>query len=176
MGFRVQLIAVSGKDPRIVQRDYGVAPTGDREQIPESAVVGAALPNGAYLLYINDPNRIAPDDEVFSRLSQGASLIACYANETTMQSYTCAWSNGVEMWSVSHVAQKGINHLEAAGHLPPALHAIRDRVLARQAGDNGVDFVFDIPVELFAALGGMRYDHDIPGNSPEPWETMESAQ
>jgi hypothetical protein len=54
MGFRVQLIAVSGKELRAIQRDYGVVPTGRREEIPESPVVGAVLPNGAYLLYIND--------------------------------------------------------------------------------------------------------------------------
>jgi hypothetical protein len=85
MGFRVQLIAVSGKEPRVIQRDYRVVPTGQREEIPESPVVGAMLPNGAYLLYIND--EIVPDDQVFARLSKGASLVACYANETVMNSY-----------------------------------------------------------------------------------------
>ena len=105
MGFRVQLIAVTGKEPRTIQGDYGVVPTGEREEIPESPVVGAALPNGAYLLYINDQDKIVPDDEVFARLSKGASLIACYANETVMNSYACAWSNGVERWSVFHDAQ-----------------------------------------------------------------------
>ncbi len=82
MGFRVQLIAVSGKEPAAVHRDYGVAPTGRREEIPESPVVGAKLPGGAYLLYIND--EIVPDDRVFARLSRGAELVACHANETVM--------------------------------------------------------------------------------------------
>ena len=57
MGFRVQLIAVSGKEPRTIQRDYGAVPTRQREEIPESPVVGAVLPNGAYLLYINDKDK-----------------------------------------------------------------------------------------------------------------------
>jgi hypothetical protein len=35
MGFRVQLIAVSGKEPSTVQRDYGVVPTGQHEEVPE---------------------------------------------------------------------------------------------------------------------------------------------
>src|SRR5262249_26351461 len=96
MGVRVQLIAVSGKEPRAIQRDDGVVPAGQREEIPESPVVGAPLPNGAYLLYINDRDKIVPDDEVFARLSQGASLTACYVNETVMTSYACAWANGVE--------------------------------------------------------------------------------
>src|SRR5262245_54296321 len=132
MGFRVQLIAVSGKEPRTIQRDYGVVPTRKREEIPESPVVGAPLPDGAYLLYINDQDKIVPNDEVFARLSKDASLIACYANETVMNSYACAWSDGVERWSVCHDAQQGVEHLETNGTLPPELQPIRDRLFAEQ--------------------------------------------
>jgi hypothetical protein len=173
MGFRVQLIAVNGKAPRAIQRDYGVAPTGQREEIPESAVVGAALPNGAYLLYINDQDKILPDKDAFARLSKGASLIACYANETVMNSYACAWSNGVERWSVFHDAQQGVQHLETSGALPLEIHPIYDRAFARQEAEDATDYIFDIPIELFVALGGIRYDHDIPGAGPEPWEILE---
>lgn len=173
MGFRVQLIAVTGKEPSAVQRDFGVAATGQREEIAESPVVGAPLPNGTYLLYINDPNKIIPDDKILARLSKGASLVACYANETVMNSYACGWANGVELWSVFHDAQQDIKHLETSGILPPELQPIRDRLLAQQEGDDGADFIFDIPIELFAALGGIRYDHDIPGADPDPWEILE---
>jgi hypothetical protein len=176
MGFRVQLIAVTGKDSRTVHRDYGVAATGEREEIPESPVVGAALHNGAYLLYINDQDKILPDDEVFGCLSTGASLVACYVNETVMNSYACSWSNGVQLWSVFHDSQQDIKHLEISGTLPPEMQPIRDRLFAQQTKSDGVDFIFDIPVELFAALGGIRYDHDIPGAGPEPWEILESRE
>lgn len=176
MGFRVQLIAVTGKEPRAIQADLGVVATGQREEIAESPVVGAALPNGAYLLYINDPDKIVPDDKVFARLSKGASLVACYANETVMNSYACGWANGVERWSVFHDAQQALEHLETSGTLPPEFNAIRDRLFAEQKGDDGADFIFDIPVELFAALGGIRYDQDIPGAGPDPWEILEARQ
>jgi hypothetical protein len=176
MGFRVQLIAVTAKEPGAIQRDFGVAPSGEREEIAESPVVGAPLPNGAYLLYINDSDKIVPDDEVYARLSKGASLIACYVNETVMHSYTCAWINGVEQWSVFHDPEQGIDHLETSGTLPPELWPIRDRLLAEQEGEDDCDHVFDIPVELFVALGGLRYDQDIPGAGPEPWEILESQE
>jgi hypothetical protein len=118
MGFRVQLIAVIGKEPHAIHRNFGVVPTGQREEIAESPVIGAVLPNGAYLLYINDQAKIVPDDKVFARLSKGGSLIACYANETVMQSYACAWANGIQRWSVFHDAEQGIKHLETSGTLP----------------------------------------------------------
>ena len=177
MGFRVQLIAVSGREPREVQRDFGVVGTGHREEIAESPVVGAALPNGAYLLYINAPDKIVPEDKVFARLSKGASLVACYANETVMNSYACGWANGEERWSVFHDAQQDIRHLETSGTLPPEFQAIRDRLFTEQeADDGGTDFVFDIPVELFAILGGIRYDQDIPGAGPDPWEILDAQE
>lgn len=176
MGFRVQLIAVTGKEPRAIQRDYGVVATGRREEIAESPVVGAALPNGAYLLYINDPDRIAPEDAVFARVSKGASLVACYANETVMNSYACGWANGAQQWSVFYDAQQDSKQLETSGTLPPAFRAIRDRLFAAQASDDGADLIFDIPIELFAALGGIRYDQDIPGAGPDPWEILERRE
>jgi hypothetical protein len=126
---------------------------GKREEIPESPIVSAPLPDGAYLLYINDQDKIVPDDKVFARLSNFASLIACYANENVMNSYACAWLNGVECWSVFHDAQQNIEYLETSGILPPEFPPIRDRLFAEQQGDDGADFIFDIPIELFAALG-----------------------
>jgi hypothetical protein len=172
MGFRVQMIAVTGSEPRAVQRGSGVSASEQREEIAESPVVGAALPNGAYLLYINDPDRIVPEDEVCARLSRGASLVACYANQTVMNSDACGWADGVEQWSVFHDAQQELKHLETSGTLPPQFQAIRDRLFAQQDADDGADLIFDIPVELFAAVGGIRYDRDIPGAGPDPWEIL----
>jgi hypothetical protein len=79
-------------------------------------------------------------------------------------------SNGLSF----HDAQQGIKHLETQGNPPPEMQAIRDRLFVEQDKDDGVDFIFDIPVELFVALGGIRYDHDIPGAGPEPWEILAS--
>jgi hypothetical protein len=169
MGFRVLLIAVKGKEPEAIHRDYGVVPTGEREEIPESPVTGAMLPGGAYLLYIND--EIVPDDRVFARLSRNASLLACYANETVMNSYASAWVSGVEQWSVFHDAQQGIQHLETTGDLPYPFKSIRDRLFAAQE-ENEADYIFDIPIELFASLGGIRYDQDIEGAGPDPCQIL----
>ena len=170
MGFRVLLIAVTGKTPGAIHQDYSVAPTDQYEEIPESPVTGAILPGGAYLLYIND--EIVPDEAVFAKLSRDASLIACYANETVMDSFVSSWLNGIEQWSVLHDSQKGIEHLETTGDLPGQLIPIKKRLFTEQGQTTDTDHVFDIPIELFAALGGIRYDHDIEGAGPEPWQVL----
>lgn len=173
MGFRLLLIAVTDKEPESVHRDYGVTPTGQYEEIPESPVTGAMLPSGSYLLYVNDD--IVPDNRVLAQLSKGASLIACYANETVMNSLTSSWRDGVEQWSVFHDAQQSIEHLEISGNLPDQLKSIQERLSAEQKKTEDVDYIFDIPVELFAALGGIRYDQDIAGAPPEPWQVLARA-
>lgn len=170
MGFRVLLIVVTGKDPATIHEEYSVVPTGRYDEIADSPVCGAALPTGGYLLYINDD--ILPDDHVFARLSRNASLVACYANETVMNSFASSWENGVERWSVFHDAQQGVRHLETQGNLPEQFGAIQERVFAAQAHAEGTDYVFDIAVELFVACGGVRYDRDIEGAGPEPWQVL----
>ena len=40
------MIAVTGKAPATIHDEYAVAPTTEYEEIPESPVTGALLPNG----------------------------------------------------------------------------------------------------------------------------------
>jgi len=174
MGFRVLLIAESGKDPDAIHNDYGVAPTGRFEEYSDSPVSGTTLPSGAYLLYIND--EILPEDRVFAKLSANTSLIACYANETSMNSLVCSWKNGAEEWSVFHdAATEGIEHIEITGDAPDQLKAIQDRLFAERREKQDADYIFDIPIELFVALGGIRYDYnDEEGEAlgPKPWHVL----
>ena len=163
-------IAVTGKEPTTIHEEYSVVPTGQYDEIADSPVCGATLPTGGYLLYINDD--ILPDDRVFAKLSRNASLVACYANETVMNSFASSWENGVQRWSVCHDAQQGVRHLETEGNLPDQFVAIQERLSAAQADAKGTDYIFDIPVELFAACGGVRYDRDIEGAGPQPWQVL----
>jgi len=171
MGFRVLLIAVNGKAVSAIHQDYSVAPTEQYEEFPESPVTGAMLPSGSYLLYIND--EIEPDPIVFGKLSRDAALTACYANETVMNSLVSSWVDGVEQWSVFHDAQESIKHLSTTGDVPYQFTSIKERLFAEQdLQDEDTDYVFDIPIELFTSLGGIRYDQDIEGAGPEPWQVL----
>jgi len=40
--------------------------------------------------------------------------------------------------------------------------------------DEGADFIFDTPIELSAAVEGIRYAPRIPGAGPDPWGILES--
>lgn len=74
-------------------------------------------------------------------------------NETAMISRASGWANGMKVWQVVHNADEGIEHLNVTGTPPPQLQHIRETQLARHSAEDGVDHVFDVPVELFVALG-----------------------
>ena len=172
MGFRVQLIAVTGKEAAEVHHDLGVSLTGEREDHMYSPIVGTSLPNDTYLLYIQDRDMITEIiecEDVLPNLSKGASFVGCYVCETTMCSYADAWTNGVKIWSV--FAQQGNTQIETKGILPSEFQDIRKKHFEEGGGRD--DDVFDIPVKLFVALGGIRYDCDIESVEPKPWEVLQ---
>jgi hypothetical protein len=175
MGFNVQLISVHGKESQAIHRELKVAPTGRREDVSESPITGANLPNGDYLLYLNNPDNIEPEDGIYRNLSINASLVACFVHEGMMVSYACEWADGVEQWSVIHDTQQNAKHLKTRGTLPQQFESIRERFFEEQKTEADVDYIFEIPIELFVAVGGVRYDQDIPGAGPEPFEVLEKV-
>lgn len=172
MGFRVHLIAITDKSVGDIHTELGVSPSGKHEEIAESPIVGTELKNGAYLVYLNDD--IIPEAELLCKLSRNASAVSCYVNETVMNSLTSRWVDGVEQWSVFHDAQFAIDDLQVNGTPPSQFEAIRQRLAAEQDGCTDTDYIFDIPVDLFVAAGGMRYDEDpeSKNESGEPWEVL----
>lgn len=171
MGFRVLLIAVKGKEASAIHRDYGVSPTDRFDEEPEAPVVGAELPSGGYLLFENE--EIVPNEKSLGQLSLDGSLVVCGVNETVMESFAEGWTDGVRNWSVWHDAQQGLEHLETTGDVPAAFGPIRDRLLAQASEHPGPDWLFDVPVELFVALGGVRYDAEFPSESETPWQVLQ---
>lgn len=174
MGFRVSLVSVEGKPVSLIHEEYGVLPTGETEEFPESPINGAHLPNGSYLLYINDDQ--VPTDRVLRQLSSGATVYYSDINETCMCSRAACWVNGIEAWSVWHDAQQGLKHLEASGDLPKEFSGIKEIMFARQEEPGNCDFIFDIPVEMIKILGGFHYADFLEGGSDYPYEILKRVK
>lgn len=177
MGFNVSLITIEGKSPQQIHHDFGVKPTGEREEIPESPITGTLLPNGKYALWLNTRATGPASERELAILSRDASVLVCDLSETTMNISLVAWEDGKEIWSVWHDGgSQGVEHLELTGDVPPQLEPIRERLFREQREDDGADFSFDIPVELFVELGGFRYDQDLDVDDPQPWQVLERVK
>lgn len=171
MGFRVSLYAVFDCEPAQVQHALGLTPDGETAEFPDSAVAGAVTKAGVYVLCFND--RKLYGEDAIGPIAKRFRYLACTANETCMYSALVAVNCGREEWSVIHDSSKEARHLETHGDVPSPWAAIRRRKFAQQEADGeGVDHIFDIPIELFVELGGVRYDECLESDEPRPWHRL----
>jgi hypothetical protein len=161
MGFSISWIAFKGLGKTEVLRRSGLRDAGCKEETPAPSFCLAELPAGWVILFANCFDYVTP--RRLTLLSAAATVLACKIEEHVMFSAAAGYLDGQEVWSVWHDAQRSIYNLETEGALPPELQPIRQRLTGRQdkeGGRNaGVDHIFDIPVELAAALTGYRHDH-----------------
>ena len=176
MGYSLSWLAVRGKPVDVVLGQLGLRGTGTREEIPESPIVGAELPGGWYLVLSNKDVQFL-DDNVLSKMSAGCEVVTCFVEEHVMYSEAKGWEGGKAKWSVTHDAEKGLDHLQPTGEVPAAFGPIHERLRAEleTAGENAVDFLFDVPAELAKVQTGFRHDEDCPGATGDPFEVLTSA-
>ncbi len=133
MGYSQSWLAVKGKLPTAVLETLGLRGTGTREEIAESPIVGAELPSGWYLVVAGRSGHRLMRDQTLQRLSAGCEVIACDVEEHVMVSVATGWKDSQRVWSVTHDAQRDMEHLQAEGELPAAFASIQRRTVLRAA-------------------------------------------
>src|SRR5204862_3830726 len=102
--------------------------------------------------------------EKAKELSLGAEVFAGQAWDVPMYSSARGYRGGQEVWSVVHDIDVGPRSLVAAGAPPADLVAITERRASEQkaAGDEQVDYIFEIPSDLSAAVCGYHPTEGAP--------------
>jgi hypothetical protein len=174
MGFALHWAALKGGSLGSICSFFKLRPTGRREEIPESDIVGVELPTGWCLVLFN---RKTIKDELLQEFSKSGEVISCFVEDHVMFSTAAGWKDQGPIWSVTHDCEKGRFHLDVEGMVPAALKEIQDNLVAKQqeteAGKVEVDYIYDIPAELARELTGYRHDQDIPGMSGEVFHVLE---
>lgn len=99
-----------------------------------------------------------------SRLPANSLSMIGVVLEHAMISYAGCWRGDRNVWQVRHDPSQGDEHLEAVGDLPSEFAGFRDVAMgkqqsqARTAGQWGIDYVFDVPLETAATITGYRHD------------------
>lgn len=172
MGFSISWIAVSGKPKADVLQCLSLVDTTESDEANESPVSGAQLPGGWYILFLNDIVHPYTREPQLQRLSSGCKLLVCQVEEHVMASAAIMYENSVNTWSVVHESEHGIYHLAKEGALPSFLEKIHAEMKASQDADGGadadVDYIFDVPVGLAAAICGYRHDRVALASGEEP--------
>ena len=168
MGYSIGWLAVKSSHPGAVHQALHVRPTTEPDDAFERAIAGVTLSTGWVLLVAQASERVI-DPRILSSLSTRWPCVACLVEEHVMASSAAYWSDGVEVWSIDHDANKGILHLDATGQLPGFFASVRDEKMREQqlddAEDEGdVDHIFDVPLLVAKQLTGFKHDDQHDGS------------
>ncbi|HPF40121.1 MAG TPA: hypothetical protein PK093_15905 [Phycisphaerae bacterium] len=176
MGFRLSWIAIKGTPPDIALDSLSLERTGTRESTPESQIACASLPNGWFLIVVNDhiPSITGPDSA--AAISVGCRAVVCHVNETTMDSSAAGYEDGGQTWSVIHNPEQDPTNVDICGRPPESLNNILERLNAAQNATAGDDTktapLFEAPVDLANDIVGFRYDADVESEDDPPFEVL----
>jgi len=169
-------MGVKGKTPEVVQNEFGLHSTGNREEVPESDITAVITPSGWYLIVANRSGHPLAQDINLKRASSAAEVVTCDVEEHVMVSSASGWKNGKMVWSVTHDSRADQEHLSVQGEPPSIYGEIRDQLKAKQLDAGGrdadTDYLFDIPVELAERLTGFRHDKRMPELGNQPFEVL----
>lgn len=182
MGFAISWLAVKGKAPEAIHAELQLHPTGRREEIPESALVGSLSADGWYLIVAQGAEHRLISPSVMELLSRGCEAITCTVEEHVMYSESSGWRDGQRLWSVTHRGDEASTKktVREEGVLPAGYPTIRERFIRQQKAEDAaeaqVDFIFEIPVALAQSFVGFKHDEASPAYEAQGFEILESTQ
>jgi hypothetical protein len=161
MGYSISWIAVRGKPKAALLAELDLQETNEDDEANESPVSGAELPDGWYVLFLNDLVHPYVSVEVLRRLSVGCELVGAQVEEHVMVSASFYYRDGRREWNITHESEKGQDNLETDG-VPPPLFAVRRaanvRLQQEKGEEEGVDYIFEVALEVAESICGYRHD------------------
>ncbi len=173
MGWRISWLAVKNRERAAVLSSFGLHATDEPQEHPKGLISGTSLPNGYYVLFLENCFHPFVTPEVLSRVSIGCEIVGCQVEERIMASASFCWRNGERVWNVTHEADKGLRNLKIEGIPPTALANLKAEAKKRQDAERKIPFLtlpweidhfFSVPLELSAAVVG--YEHN---RTKYPW-------
>ncbi len=188
MGTSLSYLAVKNLSREDLLKRLAIATTGDFNGFFETSYDSVDLQNGWYLVIDQEYGSDLFKPEILSQLSANTELVTCMVAEAVMCSDGTGWKDGKKIWSVHHVGDGDDNstNLTVEGEMPADFERIKKLLFAEQrAGDEDiddddeddddfdrVDYIFEIPIELFRSICGFRYDMDTEGVAPDEFRPL----
>lgn len=172
MSFNLDWIALKGRRKAIVLEELGLEEVGEASDVMNAPFSCAKLASGWLIIAATD--RSFDVEKALAAVSSDGFAVGCEMSETVMFSRALAFEGGRQLWAVTHDPDKDVGGVNVEGRPPAQVGDIRRGLEARQAADKtgGVDFIFDVPIELVASICGFR-----PDNGPAvEWTVLRKKQ
>lgn len=147
-------IAVRSPKADVIQR-LGLEDTC-RVVDPAGAPTTCVQASSGWTILGSDEHDFASSERL-ALLSEGTEAVGCCWSSTVMAVDVWGYKDARESWSVSYDSDKDFGRVDAKGELPAEFAAIYETALREQAEDGEIDYVFDVPTDLIAALTGYHY-------------------
>ncbi|MDN4056488.1 hypothetical protein QPK32_25860 [Massilia sp. YIM B02763] len=180
MGHSLSWFAVSGQDAAALLDELQLVRTGQTTDHPGRGIHCATLPDGAFMLHIDDVDSRLTAAPFLKTLSAKGQVILCRAEEHVMFSTVACYRRGELAWSVEHDAQQDICHLAIVGDAPPEAAAMRAAALAEHdqgpCGDADTDYMFDVPIRLAEMMTSFSHDAGLRVPRADAFELLHALQ
>lgn len=160
MGFRICYIA-SRATPGQLAHSLGLSTEETCQEVPEQEDwIGRLKKSGWTVLWSEAEDFGQQVTAQVAQLSHAFDTYICEVNETVMWSAAEYWSGGCRVWRLTHAGDGGdLLDLTETGALPEAYSRLKDDARSRQRAEReGVDHIFDVPLDLAALDFGFRHD------------------
>jgi hypothetical protein len=155
-------LAVKDSASELLLRNLGLTPSGEIAEYGKSLFTGRGLPNGWFILVINQCEHKFVKPKLLTSLSSLGDVIACSIEEHVMWSVAELWRNGAWVWCIEHDAQKSTSHLSTSGLLPDGYAAIEQEFAGQQKHSGGeksdTNYFFEIPLQMARSIVGFKHD------------------
>lgn len=174
MGFRICYLA-SKASPEKLAEALSLA-LGDRQtEMPDGQWWIARLIQGGWTILWSENedfgrNTIAQ----VSELSKQYETYVCEVNEQVMWCSAEFWKDGQQIWKITHAGDGGdIFDLSETGVFPEGFSELKQmHSLAQQNDCEGVDHIFEIPLDLAALAFGFRHENYLEKSDVESFVTV----
>jgi hypothetical protein len=145
-------VAIKGADLDAVLQRFGLTQTGQVDYRADADLAAAETPGWVVVT----AHAFDYVEGRLGALSTDAEVVTGQCSDVVMYSAARGYTAGSQTWSVVHDPAAGPNSLAVEGSPPAEFVAIRDRLMSQQAerGGDAVDYVYEVPMVLAAALCG----------------------
>ena len=164
MGYSMSWLMVKGKDRDYLLNELRLEATGRSGESSDFRIAGHHLPDGAYLLVLDQCDHAFVSEKRLAQISVASEALGCSIEEHVMYVHATYWENGRNLWSLKHEGDRpeGRYTIIASGSPPRSFQALRDEYAAKQTSDPDVDWYFEMPLALAKQLSGFKHDETNP--------------